>query len=332
VSSVDYSIIIRDLNPDQYRKLSSEIIDQANRLADIGRPETERLYQEIQYEILTIERERELKIPRTKNLVQLRTAYFQLMFDIVKSVLENNDYYFNEDEIWRIASIIFNYFSTNEFCITKNILIVTDKPKSMTKTFATKLTEMFCVNVIDIVGIGQINTYLKMFPVDYIVSTIHLREYENVICVHPLLDERDLISLKEKLPIHINNAEKAQRMTIYSIGEVDSIEDFLAKTADYLQSSGIIDAEFTELVQLSWQATHECLLQKGEVAYFPFVSHTLPQINVEICARFHHLMNEEVRGIRMVITTNERNYMLFLEREFDDNNESQCDYSRNVVC
>lgn len=173
-------------------------------------------------------------------------------------VWNNVVFYWNEmeggweltkDDYWRISW----HFIKGKKCSKKKkqVLIVSDKPSSLIHYLVEDLNAFFELEIIGICGISGMRDYLKIYDVDYIISTVEVETEKQVLKVHPLLETSEIIYLKKYLDTH--KVEKRNKECEWkyksSYKEYKDIDDFAKAAAIFLQKCEATSTYFMPLIK-----------------------------------------------------------------------------------
>lgn len=190
-----------------------KIIDIINRLISqfknqvfINIEEEEKLRKNLKSHFKTSYNRIRFQIPIVNPLLEEIKEKYSDIFKITKLIVENNKDFpelvgIREEEIAYISMYFGVYFKQNQQSINKSmkkVLIVCHKGAVFSKILENQIEEKF--PYIDIIGttpIKDIENFKGNF--DYIISTVSLEGYENVIVVNPILSNYDIHLLYEKI-------------------------------------------------------------------------------------------------------------------------------------
>lgn len=128
----------------------------------------------------------------------------ETLFMIIKRILENEDDFpsfkgIREEEIGFIAAYFGGYLKGSSANVRKNhVLLVCPNGLMVSKSLEVQLYKYIpTIDIVGIIALKDLKTYLGSYS--YIISTIDIPDYENVIIVNPLLTKLDIDTLMEKL-------------------------------------------------------------------------------------------------------------------------------------
>lgn len=150
-------------------------------------------------ELLYIYIEKQIYHQEFFHVIELKDQQFNFIYDQINAFIFEIQFpfSFSNEDIWRITwhVIAFKQQDTDK----KQVLIVSDKPRSLIQILLETLKQNFDVKIIGVTSLSQIKHYLEYYDIDFILSTINITNHENVLKIHPLLRKKEIDYLKQYL-------------------------------------------------------------------------------------------------------------------------------------
>ena len=120
---------------------------------------------------------------------------YSFLYRIIKSIIEQmvdfDDFKgIREEEIGFITAYFGSYLRNINGVYKNKVLLVCPNGLMISKTLEVQLYQSIPMIEVDIVSLKELHNYQKDY--DYIISTVHIEKYENVIIVNPLLTRLDI--------------------------------------------------------------------------------------------------------------------------------------------
>lgn len=120
---------------------------------------------------------------------------YSFLYRIIKSIIERmvdfDDFKgIREEEVGFITAYFGSYLRNINGVYKNKVLLVCPNGLMISKTLEVQLYQSIPMIEVDIVSLKELNNYQKDY--DYIISTVHIEKYENVIIVNPLLTRLDI--------------------------------------------------------------------------------------------------------------------------------------------
>lgn len=179
----------------------------------------------IQKELIYIYIEKRILHQEFSHVIELNDKQYNSIYDQIETFMNqlNLPFSFSREDIWRITWHIISW--KQQVKSKKQILIVSDKPRSLIQILIQTLKQNFDVKIIGVTSILQMKQYLEYYDIDYILSTINITNRKDILKVHPLLQKKDIDYLKQYLdtPQKQFDALLSTQFQIYSF-EIDKIQ------------------------------------------------------------------------------------------------------------
>ena len=293
------------------------------------------LYQSMSEEIRLIKMERLLRIPTIGNIVNVRIPEYDNVYNELKKICSDLlECHLNEDHIWRLAAHVIDVCNRNQYTLKKSVIIVSDKPHQMAISLKRNLTSLFNVNVVAIVGLGQLRRYIRLVKVDYIISTINMGIIEEIdipcVKIHPLLSDDDIKRLKQELPLNYQG-KKMDTMpeTVQIIDDqllLQNLADeqvFISTVADILIRAKYVLVDPTGFIQHSYSRASKFGVVIKDTLVFSINNHHLISDSVLICGELTNAIsvnNRTVQRIKLLVTQHEGLYIKVLNTLLEEEN------------
>lgn len=311
----DIYIKENEKNFDKYKNISKFICDEMQKK---GVYEVDKIRSNVEKEIFNIVIEKKLNQNEYKNIVSLKIdSYFKVM-EQVKACWINSDLLpMSEDDYWRIA---WHFISVmNKENNKKKILIVSDKPKSLIDILIENLYELFDIELMGITGVAQLEKYLKAYHIDYLISTLNLEEYENVLKVHPLLQTKEINYLKQYLDTHNIKTKRIINDVDFKEYEIDAkytnIKEVFYLIDEMLQNEKVISHSLFEIMSTNFNKIQNDHFIYNKILYINIREHEIVNRNCIIKINSKNLDNkifEHVEYMNLIVTRSVSEYIDYL--------------------
>lgn len=300
---------------DKYKNISKFICDEMQKK---GIYQVDKIRSNVEKEIFNIVIEKKLNQNEYKNIVSLKIdSYFKVM-EQVKACWINSDLLpMSEDDYWRIA---WHFISVmNKENNKKKILIVSDKPKSLIDILIENLYELFDIELMGITGVAQLEKYLKAYHIDYLISTLNLEEYENVLKVHPLLQTKEINYLKQYLDTHKIKTKRIINDVDFKEYEIDAkytnIKEVFYLIDEMLQNEKVISHSLFEIMSTNFNKIQNDHFIYNKILYINIREHEIVNRNCIIKINSKNLDNkifEHVEYMNLIVTRSVSEYIDYL--------------------
>lgn len=300
---------------DNYKQISKFICDEMKKK---GVYEVDKIRSNVEKEILNIVIEKKLNQNEYKNIVSLKIdKYFKVMEQVKECWINSDLLPMNEDDYWRIA---WHFISVmNKETNIKKVLIVSDKPKSLIDILIDNLYELFDIELMGITGIAQLEKYLKAYQIDYLISTLNLEGYDNVLKVHPLLQTKEINYLKQYLDTHKIKRKTIINDTNFKEYEIDAkytnIKDVFYLIDEMLQNEKVISHSLSEIMNTNFNKILNYHFIDNKILYINIREHEIVNRNCILNIKSKILDNkifEHLDCIKLIITRSVSEYIDYL--------------------
>ena len=179
----------------------------------------------IQKELIYIYIEKRILHQEFSHVIELNDKQYNSIYDQIETFMNqlNLPFSFSCEDVWRITWHIISW--KQQVKSKKQILIVSDKPRSLIQILIQTLKQNFDVKIIGVTSLLQMKQYLEYYDIDYILSTINITNQKDILKVHPLLQKKDIDYLKQYLdtPQKQFDALLSTQFQTYSF-EIDKIQ------------------------------------------------------------------------------------------------------------
>lgn len=300
---------------DKYKNISKFICDEMQKK---GIYQVDKIRSNVEKEIFNIVIEKKLNQNEYKNIVSLKIdSYFKVMEQIKACWINSDLLPMSEDDYWRIA---WHFISVmNKENNKKKILIVSDKPKSLIDILIENLYELFDIELMGITGVAQLEKYLKAYHIDYLISTLNLEEYENVLKVHPLLQTKEINYLKQYLDTHKIKTKRIINDVDFKEYEIDAkytnIKEVFYLIDEMLQNEKVISHSLFEIMSTNFNKIQNDHFIYNKILYINIREHEIVNRNCIIKINSKNLDNkifEHVEYMNLIVTRSVSEYIDYL--------------------
>lgn len=279
------------------------------------------LYQDVVEEIRMMMIEDELRIPQVKNLITLQNEQYEEIFQLVKAspfVLPFHNRKMNDDDYWRITLPFIANLS--QHAAPKKILIVSDKSKSLIAMMIRRLQMLFDIEIVGISGYANMQTYLQLFPIDCIISTMKVTANIDMVQVHPLLNEDSIQLLKQHLHTHTlclpRECEHHEFAKLEQWFDDVSIEEVLSQVDQILFEKGYTTISLHRIVMMNMcRQQSDYMIQRGNLI-LNVRNHEVIQENVVVISHIKTPLvidDTDVHSITFIAGINVQDYLRYME-------------------
>jgi transcriptional antiterminator len=297
------------------------------------------LTQLISEEIRLIYMEKSLRIPVIKNIVNIRIPEYDHVYDELRKIcIDNIEVDFSEDHLWRMAAHVIDIRNRNQYTMKKSVIIVSDKPHQMAVSLKKNLMALFNVNVVGIVGLGQLRKYMKLVHIDHVISTVNIGIIEDIDCpnvkVHPMLSDEDIKRLKLELPLNYIERKSEKLPDAFNVisnqivlrGLADE-RVFINTVSDILLRTNCVLTNITDFLEHSFNRASKFGFVINETLLFSVINHHMIESSVLILGELINPIEVNGRSIRrskLIITQQESCYLEMMNVLLEEENEKRC--------
>lgn len=308
-------------NPDYQKEIAEHAKELVHRMSVYMKYQDQSvLYNDICEEMLFMRIEDELMIPVLKNVVEIHEKEYEDMYIKIKEEvtwLSFLHHQVNNDDYWRIAW----HFIANrqQPYLRQNVLIVSDKSKSLITILIRKLKKMFDIEIIGICSYSQLEKYMDSYPVDCIVSTMKLPNELNAIRVHPLLNEKDIQFLKQFLATHQHTVPMRIHepfQNYYYKEDSTNLLDIIKHVDKQLLKYNIMNVSCLKELNINIKKLKEEYMIQGNILIISIRNHEFIKQNAVIIAELDKvcLINScEIQEVRVIAGISSREYIAYIE-------------------
>jgi transcriptional antiterminator len=335
VSSVEL-YKLQHVNRQEFAVLTDKIIRCVYDKFDLKMIYESELTRLISEEIRLIHMEKMLRIPTIRNIVNIRIPEFDDVYEELKKTCVNSaGFELSKDHLWRIASHVIDIGNRNQYTMKKTVIIVSDKPHQMAISLKKNLMALFNVNVVGIVGLGQLRKYMKLVHVDHVISTVNIGIIEDIDCpfvkVHPMLSEEDVKRLKLELPLsyHERKPEKLpEAINVISnqivLRNLTDASVFLNTVSDILLRAKYVNTNLNDFLEHSFNRASRYGFVINETLIFSVINHHMIENSVLILGELANpinVNNRSIRDMKLIITQHEGLYLEVMNILLEEENE-----------
>lgn len=212
---------------------------------------------------------------------------------------------FTYDEIWQITWHLIGQPVHKE---KKKVVIISDKPASLTNLLVNRLKSLFDIELLGISSVSQIAKFQESNIVDYFISTLRIPDIPNLLKVHPLLQETEIKYLKNYLDTF--EIETGQEMDapitemILQDGS-DDLPHIFQQMESIVIQEGVIPYPFLRLFKMGASIP----LTIGDSWYFSLRQHEI--VNKNFVIRMPH----DAESIVFCFFTSTQDYLAYMEKQ-----------------
>ena len=202
----------------------------------------------------------------------------------------------------------------------KQILIVSDKPRSLIQILIQTLKQNFDVKIIGVTSLLQMKQYLEYYNIDYILSTINITNRKDILKVHPLLQKKDIDYLKQYLdtPQKQFDALLSTQFQIYSfeIDKIQSVIELFEHIDQILVENNIVSHPVSKLLMNTFIKVKNPFIYKNKWIMSLYEHEIINQnfaIHISINNRVFKDLPCNVDEINVVFATSIEDYIKFIE-------------------
>lgn len=295
-----------------YKKISNFICDEMQKK---GIYEVEKIRGNVEKEVFSIVVEKKLNQNEYKNIVSLKIdSYFKVMEQVKECWINSDLLPMSEDDYWRIAWHFISVMKKEKNI--KKVLIVSDKPKSLIDILIDNLYELFDIELMGITGVAQLEKYLKAYQIDYLISTLNLEGYDNVLKVHPLLQTKEINYLKQYLETHKMKKKEIMSDSNFKNYEIDvqdsDSKELFSLIDKLLQNEKIISHSLSEIMSTNFNKIKNHHFIYNKILYINIREHEIVNRNCIININLKILDNkifEDVDYIKLIVTRSVSEYI-----------------------
>ena len=274
----------------------------------------------IQKELIYIYIEKRILHQEFSHVIELNDKQYNSIYDQIETFMNqlNLPFSFSREDIWRITWHIISW--KQQVKSKKQILIVSDKPRSLIQILIQTLKQNFDVKIIGVTSLLQLKQYLEYYDIDYILSTINITNQQNVLKVHPLLQKKDIDYLKQYLdtPQKQFDALLSTQFQIYSfeIDKIQSVIELFEHIDQILVENNIVSHPVSKLLMNTFIKVKNPFIYKNKWIMSLYEHEIINQnfaIHISINNRVFKDLPCNVDEINVVFATSIEDYIKFIE-------------------
>ena len=274
----------------------------------------------IQKELIYIYIEKRILHQEFSHVIELNDKQYNSIYDQIETFMNqlNLPFSFSREDIWRITWHIISW--KQKVKSKKQILIVSDKPRSLIQILIQTLKQNFDVKIIGVTSLLQMKQYLEYYNIDYILSTINITNRKDILKVHPLLQKKDIDYLKQYLdtPQKQFDALLSTQFQIYSfeIDKIQSVIELFEHIDQILVENNIVSYPVSKLLVNSFNKVKNPFIYKNKWIMSLYEHEIINQnfaIHISINNRVFKDLPCNVDEINVVFATSIEDYIKFIE-------------------
>lgn len=274
----------------------------------------------IQKELIYIYIEKRILHQEFSHVIELNDKQYNSIYDQIETFMNqlNLPFSFSREDIWRITWHIISW--KQQVKSKKQILIVSDKPRSLIQILIQTLKQNFDVKIIGVTSLLQMKQYLEYYNIDYILSTINITNRKDILKVHPLLQKKDIDYLKQYLdtPQKQFDALLSTQFQIYSfeIDKIQSVIELFEHIDQILVENNIVSHPVSKLLMNTFIKVKNPFIYKNKWIMSLYEHEIINQnfaIHISINNRVFKDLPCNVDEINVVFATSIEDYIKFIE-------------------
>lgn len=274
----------------------------------------------IQKELIYIYIEKRILHQEFSHVIELNDKQYNSIYDQIETFMNQLSlpFSFSREDIWRITWHIISW--KQQVKSKKQILIVSDKPRSLIQILIQTLKQNFDVKIIGVTSLLQMKQYLEYYNIDYILSTINITNRKDILKVHPLLQKKDIDYLKQYLdtPQKQFDALLSTQFQIYSfeIDKIQSVIELFEHIDQILVENNIVSHPVSKLLMNTFIKVKNPFIYKNKWIMSLYEHEIINQnfaIHISINNRVFKDLPCNVDEINVVFATSIEDYIKFIE-------------------
>lgn len=274
----------------------------------------------IQKELIYIYIEKRILHQEFSHVIELNDKQYNSIYDQIETFMNqlNLPFSFSREDIWRITWHIISW--KQQVKSKKQILIVSDKPRSLIQILIQTLKQNFDVKIIGVTSLLQMKQYLEYYNIDYILSTINITNRKDILKVHPLLQKKEIDYLKQYLdtPQKQFDALLSTQFQIYSfeIDKIQSVIELFEHIDQTLVENNIVSHPVSKLLMNTFIKVKNPFIYKNKWIMSLYEHEIINQnfaIRISINNRVFKDLPCNVDEINVVFATSIEDYIKFIE-------------------
>lgn len=274
----------------------------------------------IQKELIYIYIEKRILHQEFSHVIELNDKQYNSIYDQIETFMNqlNLPFSFSREDIWRITWNIISW--KQQVKSKKQILIVSDKPRSLIQILIQTLKQNFDVKIIGVTSLLQMKQYLEYYNIDYILSTINITNRKDILKVHPLLQKKEIDYLKQYLdtPQKQFDALLSAQFQIYSfeIDKIQSVIELFEHIDQILVENNIVSHPVSKLLMNTFIKVKNPFIYKNKWIMSLYEHEIINQnfaIHISINNRVFKDLPCNVDEINVVFATSIEDYIKFIE-------------------
>ena len=274
----------------------------------------------IQKELIYIYIEKRILHQEFSHVIELNDKQYNSIYDQIETFMNqlNLPFSFSREDIWRITWHIISW--KQQVKSKKQILIVSDKPRSLIQILIQTLKQNFDVKIIGVTSLLQMKQYLEYYNIDYILSTINITNRKDILKVHPLLQKKDIDYLKQYLdtPQKQFDALLSTQFQTYSfeIDKIQGVSELFEHIDQILVENNIVSHPVSKLLMNIFIKVKNPFIYKNKWIMSLYEHEIINQnfaIHISINNRVFKDLPCNVDEINVVFATSIEDYIKFIE-------------------
>lgn len=269
-------------------------------------------------ELLYIYIEKRILHQEFSHVIELDDKQYNSVYEHIKRSINqlNLPFSFSSEDIWRISWHILSW--KQQTANKKQILIVSDKPRSLIQILIQTLKQNFDIKIIGVTSLLQMNQYLEYYNVDYILSTINITDQKDVLKVHPLLQQKEIDYLKQYLDTPQKQFDPllSTQFQTYSfkIDQVQEVHKVFDQVDQVLIKHNIISQPVSKLLMNSFNNVKRPFIYKNKWI-MSLYEHEIINQNCNVCIHTTGLKQAQINidEIIIIFATSIEDYLRFIE-------------------
>jgi mannitol operon transcriptional antiterminator len=274
----------------------------------------------IQKELIYIYIEKRILHQEFSHVIELNDKQYNSIYDQIETFMNqlNLPFSFSREDIWRITWHIISW--KQQVKSKKQILIVSDKPRSLIQILIQTLKQNFDVNIIGVTSLLQMKQYLEYYNIDYILSTINITNRKDILKVHPLLQKKDIDYLKQYLDTPQKQFDallSTQFQTCsFEMDKIQDVSELFEHIDQILVENNIVSYPVSKLLVNSFNKVEHPFIYKNKWIMSLYEHEIINQnfaIHISINNRVFKDLPCNVDEINVVFATSIEDYIKFIE-------------------
>lgn len=274
----------------------------------------------IQKELIYIYIEKRILHQEFSHVIELNDKQYNSIYDQIETFMNqlNLPFSFSREDIWRITWHIISW--KQQVKSKKQILIVSDKPRSLIQILIQTLKQNFDVKIIGVTSLLQLKQYLEYYDIDYILSTINITNQQNVLKVHPLLQKKDIDYLKQYLDTPTKQFDtllsKQFQTCSFEVNKMQDISELFEYIDKILVEHNIVSHPISKLLMNSFNKVEHPFVYKNKWI-MSLYEHEIINQNFSIRISSNNLIFKKspcnIDEIIIIFATSIEDYIKFIE-------------------